>query len=138
MGRSRVIWRYKCQHFISVRPGFQGKTHAEPVDVVRVGGETSAASELLLAGGSDHDGILHRSEAAGVERAHVEDVDALHLTENLETLDTGGLLEIGRNGSGGGTRTEEVLLSSDLCTRKLVSDCRKSRHDPSAEVTGCH
>lgn len=95
---------------------------AEPVDAVRVGGETSAAGELLLTSGSDHDGILHRSEAASVERAHVEDVDALHLTENLETLDTSGLLEIGRDSSGGSTRTEEILLSSDLLQSLVRAD----------------
>jgi hypothetical protein len=91
------------------------KTHAEPVNTVRVGRETSATSELLLASRSDHDGILHRSKAGGIKRAHVEDVDTLHLTENLQTLETGGLLEIGGDGTGGGTRTEKILLSLDLC-----------------------
>jgi hypothetical protein len=87
---------------------------AEPVNTVRVGRETSATGELLLASRSDHDGILHRSKAGGIKRAHVEDVDTLHLTENLQTLETGGLLEIGGDGTGGGTRTEEILLSLDL------------------------
>lgn len=91
------------------------KTHAEPVNTVRVGGETSATSELLVTSRSNHDGVLHRSEAGSVKRAHVEDVDSLHLTENLQTLETGGLLKIGGDGTGGGTRTEEILLSLDLC-----------------------
>ncbi|CAF3455903.1 unnamed protein product [Fusarium graminearum] len=106
-------------------------------NTVRVGGETSATSELLLTSRSDHNGVLHRSEAGGIERAHVEDVDTLHLTENLQTLKTGGLLEIGRDGTGGGTRTEEILLSSDLYNvEAFVSECCISRHGASTEVTG--
>lgn len=58
-------------------------TYAEPLDDVRVGGETSATGKLLVTGGSDEDGVLHRAQAAGVEGAHVEDVDTLHLSENL-------------------------------------------------------
>jgi hypothetical protein len=85
------------------------------VNNVGVGREASATSELLLTSGSDKDGLLNRSEAAGVEGAHVEDVDAVHLTENLETLETGRLLEIGGDGTGLGTRTEEVVLGLDLC-----------------------
>lgn len=91
------------------------------MNVVRVGGETGATGELLLTGGSDDDGLGHRAKAAGVERAHIEDIDTLHLTENLQTLQTGGLLEIGRDGTGLGTGTEEVVLSADLCGRILVS-----------------
>jgi hypothetical protein len=82
---------------------------------VRVGGEASATSELLVTSGSDHNRVLHRSQAGSVKRAHIEDIDTLHLTENLQTLETGGLLEIGRDGTGGGTGTEEVLVGLDLC-----------------------
>lgn len=118
----------------SIRPGrpMPWRTYAEPVNGVRVGREASAASELLLAGRSDEDGVLHRSEAGGVERAHVEDVDALHLTENLETLETGGLLEIGGDGAGLGTRTEEILLALDLCLDGVLSV--GWIHDGSTEV----
>lgn len=111
----------QCQQFTSIRPGFCVKTYAEPVNVVRVGGETSATSELLLTGGSDDDGLSHRTQAGSVERAHIEDIDTLHLTENLQALQTGGLLEIGRDGTGLGTGTEEVVLAADLCGRILVS-----------------
>jgi hypothetical protein len=95
---------------------------AEPVNTVRVGRETSATSELLLASRSNHDGVLHRSEAGGIERAHVENVNTLHLTENLQTFETGGLLEIGGDGTGGGTRTEEILLSLDLLQNLVGSN----------------
>jgi hypothetical protein len=85
---------------------------------VRVGREAGAAGELLVTGGADLDGVLHRAESAGVEGPHVEDVDALHLSEDFETLETGGLLEIGGDGPRGGTRTEQVIFGLDLCTSK--------------------
>jgi len=42
--------------------------------------------------GEDLDGVLKSAEAVGLEGLHVEDVDTLDLTEELEALDTGGLL----------------------------------------------
>lgn len=53
--------------------------------------------------------------AGGIKRAHVEDVDALHLSDKLQTLETGGLDVVGRDGTGLGTRGDQVLLSLDLC-----------------------
>jgi hypothetical protein len=82
---------------------------------VGVDGEASATGELLLTGGADGDGVLQCAQAACVEGRHVENIDALHLTENLETLETGGLLEIGGDGTGLGTGTVEVILALDLC-----------------------
>lgn len=91
------------------------------MDGVRVGGETGATGELLVTGGAHGDGVLHCAQAAGVERAHVEDVDALHLAENLETLETGGLLEIRGDGAGLSTGADQVLLGLDLCDGSFVS-----------------
>lgn len=125
MGRSLVICSQSTSSANPFHPsgcGLGGSTYAEPVDVVGVGGEAGATSELLLTSGSDHDGVLHRAEAAGVKRAHVEDVDTLHLYENLETLQTSGLLEVGGDGSGLGTGAEKVVLGLDLCWQLLVSD----------------
>lgn len=64
-----------------------------------------------------------RTLAGGIEGAHVEDVDALHLSENLETLETGGLLEIGGDAAGLGTRSVKVILALDLCivAMKMIS-----------------
>lgn len=90
-------------------------TYAEPGNDVRVGRVTGATGKLLLTGGSDHDGVLHGSLAAGIKRTHVEDVNALHLSENFQTFQTGSLLEIGRDGTGLGTRTEKILVRLDLC-----------------------
>lgn len=80
-----------------------------------VGRETGATGKLLVAGGADGDGVLHGAEAAGVKGTHVEDVDTLHLSENLETLETSRLLEVGRDGALLTTGTEEVVLGLDLC-----------------------
>lgn len=85
---------------------------------MRVGRVAGAAGVLLVTGRADEDGVLHRALAGGVEGTHVEDVDTLHLAENLETLETGGLLEVGRDGADLGAGSEEVFLSLDLCRRK--------------------
>jgi hypothetical protein len=90
-------------------------TYAEPDNGVRVGGIAGAASKLLIAGGAHQDGVLQGSLAAGVEGSQVEDVNALHLSEDFQTLKTGGLLEIGRDGAGLTTRSNEVVLSLYLC-----------------------
>jgi hypothetical protein len=66
--------------------------------------------------------VWGRTEAAGVQRPHVEDVDSLHLSEDLETLKTGGLLGIGRNGTGLRTRGEKVGLVLDLYNNDRVSN----------------
>jgi hypothetical protein len=62
------------------------------------------------------DSLLLRTETAGVQWPHVEDVNALHLSEDFETLKTGGLLGIGGNGTGLRTRGKKVGLSLDLCS----------------------
>lgn len=93
---------------------------------MRVGGITGAAGVLLVTGRADHDGVLHRALAAGIEGTHVENIDAVHLSENLETLETGGLLQVGRDGAGLGTGSEQVLVGLDLCITKeksLASIC---------------
>lgn len=53
--------------------------------------------------------------ARGVEGRHVEEVLALELGEQLETLETGGLLEVGGCGAVGGTGPDKVVDRPDLC-----------------------
>jgi hypothetical protein len=53
------------------------------------------------------------TKTAGVEGPHVEDVNALHLSEDFETLETSGLLGVGRNGTGLSTLGDEVLHGLD-------------------------
>lgn len=52
--------------------------------------------------------------AGGIEGTHVEDVNALHLSDEFQTLETGGLVEIGGNGTGLSTGSEEIILNLDL------------------------
>jgi hypothetical protein len=65
---------------------------------------------------------LQRTETAGVQWPHIEDVDTLHLSENFETLKTGRLLGIRGNGTGLGTGWEKVGLGLDLCDRDLLAN----------------
>lgn len=67
-------------------------------------------------------GVLrNHTLAGGIKGTHVEDVNALHLSDELQTLETGGLVDIGGNGTGLGTGGKEVLLALDLyiSTREL-------------------
>ena len=56
-----------------------------------------------------------RTLPGGIEGPHVEDVNALHLSDEFKTLETSGLLEVGGNGTGLSTGGDEVLLGLDLC-----------------------
>jgi hypothetical protein len=112
--------------------------YGDPENLVGVGRAASAADVLLVASRVDGDGVLERAynssaifylngacirtDTAGIQRPHVEDVDSLHLSEKFQTLETSGLLEIGRDGSGLGTGREKVLRGLDLYMFILVSD----------------
>jgi hypothetical protein len=54
------------------------------------------------------------TEARRIERPHVEDIHALHLSENLKTLETSGLLEVGGDAPGSGAGRQEIGLDLDL------------------------
>lgn len=102
---------------------------------VRVGREAGATSELLITGGADNDGVLHGSQAGGVQRAHVENVNTLHLAQNFQTLQTGRLLEVGGDSAGSGTRAEQIFASLDLCTiDTMLAAFLSSRFDRGYEV----
>ena len=57
---------------------------------------------------------MQRTLPGSIQRPHVEDVNSLHLSDKLETLETGGLLKVGRDGAGLRTGREEVLFGLDL------------------------
>lgn len=59
--------------------------------------------------------VLLHTQPAGVERPHVEDVDALHLAQDFEALETGGLLEVGGDGAGFAAFGHEVGFRVDFC-----------------------
>src|SRR5690242_2107566 len=105
--------------------------YGDPQDAVRVDGVAGATNVLLVTGRVDDNGVLRgacvhqrpsapvssvwrRTETAGVEGPHVEDVDALHLSENLKTLETGRLLGVGGDGSGLRTLGDKVVHGLDL------------------------
>lgn len=118
-------------------PGGVGSTYAKPCNDVGVSGRAGATSVLLVTSGSDQDGVLESSWihpsatalpiptrcfrgfrhtlARRIKRPHIEDVNTLHLSENFETLETGGLLEVSGDLAGLGTGSEKVGLSLDLC-----------------------
>ena len=59
---------------------------------------------------------------AGVQRPHVKHVGSLHLAEDFETLETGGLLDIGGHGTGLGTAGgEEILFAREFCVLRFWS-----------------
>ena len=65
-------------------------------------------------------GWVFLTGTAGIKRPHVEDVNPLHFPQNLNTLETSGLLEIGGDGTGLGTLGEEVIWTLDLCVDILA------------------
>lgn len=77
--------------------------------MVRVCREAGAPEVPLLPIRSNDDGVRESPEAGGVERPHVEDVDALNLAEDLETLQTRGLVVVGWDAARGCPWWEEVL-----------------------------
>lgn len=62
--------------------------------------QTSGPKKLTLAG--------------GIQRAHVEDINALHLSDELQTLKTSGLDVVGGDGTGLGSRGNQIILDLDL------------------------
>lgn len=52
--------------------------------------------------------------AGRVKGRHVEDIDTLDLSEKFETLETGGLIDVGGDGAGRGTGSDKVGSVLDL------------------------
>ena len=80
--------------------------------------------------GQTHSFVLQppnvRTLPASIKRAHVEDINTLHLSKNFETLETSSLLEIGGHGTRLSTLGEKVGLGSDLCSARKAS-CQPKR-----------
>lgn len=109
----------------------------QPNHHVAVGGTARAAEVLLVAEGLDDDGLVEGAAARGVERLHVEDVDALHFAEDFEALETGGLLEVGGDGAGWGARGEEVVLGGDFCGAMSAGARREECRGGAWQRWGC-
>ena len=97
-------------------------TYRQPDRHMRIRGIPCTPQILLIAKRLHNDGIVERALARSVERLHVEDVDALHFTQDLETLETGRLFQICRDGAGRGAGGEEVGFALDLWVRGWGSD----------------
>ena len=77
-------------------------------------GIARAARILLIAEAPDNNRIVERAHATCIQRLHVEDIDILHLTQDLESIQARGLLEVGRDGARSGAGREEILFRGDL------------------------
>jgi len=88
--------------------------HCEPDGVVRVSGVAGTASILLITEALDDNWVVQRAFARGIQWLHVEDINALHLSQNLQSLQPSRLLEIRWHGADCCSRTDEVFLRLDL------------------------
>jgi hypothetical protein len=62
-----------------------------------------------------------RTFAGRVQWPHVEDINALHLSQDLQPLETGGLLEVGGDGTRWSSGADEVLGLLDLYYAQQIS-----------------
>lgn len=109
-------------------------------------GGTSCQSPTLSDGGSsntyealDLDRVLGSTEVGHLKRLHVENIDALELSEQLETLETGGLLLVGGDLTCLGTLALDNGRSSSESERRRSEETR-GRVDGSgghAQSGGC-
>jgi hypothetical protein len=67
---------------------------------------------------------LHTSTAS-IQRLHIKDVDAVHLAQDLKSLQTSALLEVGRDGAGRSSGREEVRVVLNLYSS--ISSARPHR-----------
>ncbi len=67
------------------------------------------------------------TDSAGIQRFHIKDVDALHLAQDLEPFQPGGLFEIGGDGPGRGAGGQEILFGFDICLTTNISAIASSQ-----------
>ena len=89
--------------------------HAQPEGEVGVYWVAGAAGELLEAEGVYWDGVVECAFSAGIEGAHVEDVDALHFAEDFEPFEAGGLIFVCGHCAGFGAGGKEIFFGFDFC-----------------------
>jgi hypothetical protein len=59
---------------------------------------------------------LSSTFSCGVQRLHIEDVNTLHLSQNLKTLQAGGLIQVRGNSTDRCAGGEQVVFRLDLCS----------------------
>jgi hypothetical protein len=79
----------------------------EPKDVVRVSRRTGATNDALRVEREDLDRVRLRADTVRIERRLIEDLNALDLSEKLETLKTGRLIQVRGDFTGLTTGAEE-------------------------------
>lgn len=69
-------------------------------------------------------GRVKHTFARSIQRPHVKDVNAFHLTQNFQALEPGGLFDIGGHSTRGGTGREKVAFGMHVyqCRQQLGSD----------------
>lgn len=89
----------------------------EPLDLVGSMGSAGAADDSRGVVCGDPDGVVG-SALDGVlgpdDGAEIENVDAVHLSEQLESGQTGLLLQVGGHGAGGGGGSDQRLGAGHL------------------------
>ena len=95
--------------------------YRQPVDNVGISGISSAASILLITSTVHYNRVLQGTFSGGIKRSHVENIIPLHLSDELQTLKTGRLLEIRRHGTGLGTGGKKILLRVDFYSTRRES-----------------
>lgn len=59
--------------------------------------------------------------AASIQRLHVENINTLHLSQDFQSVQTSGLLEVRRDSADFRSLGEEVVFSLDFCRRGNMS-----------------
>jgi hypothetical protein len=145
-GRSRDIW--PCTSAQRVRSAHSGRgTYGEPDRNMGIGRVAGAASILLVTKRLDNNRVVERAcnpaisknrfeppvaplgktdaaqrtFAGRVQWPHVEDINALHLSQDLQPLETGGLLEVGGDGTRWSSGADEVHGLLDLYYAQQIS-----------------
>lgn len=80
-----------------------------PVGLVVLVALTLAANVTVANVGGDNVGVLHGAVALENGVLHVKDIHTLHLTQELESFQTSGLILVGGDGAGLSTGTKQVL-----------------------------
>jgi len=88
--------------------------YGKPPNDMLIYWKSSASNIVLLAIGVDYDRILHCPPSRSIKRFHVKDVNALHLSKQLQALKTGRLIEICGNSANRSSGREQIFVAVDL------------------------
>lgn len=95
--------------------------------MVRIGRAAGAPAILLVTETLHMDRVVQCAQTVRWERLHVENVDALHLSEDFETLQTSGLLDVGRYCTRLCTFRHQVGIGVDFCCFPAMLETAEDR-----------